>query len=110
MPSPRTPKASVTSRVPVLGNEHGKPSLEAVMQRRDDQQQGRLGHPSAVGERISEGLETLGLGQLADGWSTGRSGRQAEPTGSAAPMLLATAVLTGAGSATPVMISVMRTA
>ena len=100
------------ARVRVLGYEDGKPSLEALMQRRDDQRQGRLGHPSAVGERISEGLETLGLGQLADERvqygpvHDDRRNRRVPPPS----MLLSYLVSTGAGSAAPVTISVMRSA
>jgi hypothetical protein len=54
------------ARVAVLRDEDREAAFEPRVQGRDDQRQGRLGHPSALRKGMSKGLETLGLGEGAD--------------------------------------------
>jgi hypothetical protein len=111
---PQEPACRVgeVTRVPVFRDEHREPAFEPLVQSRDDQRQRRLGHPSTLGERIREGLETLGLSQDADErvqYGPVHDDRRNRPV-PPPPMLLSYFVSTGAGSAAPVTSSVMRSA
>ena len=98
------------ARVAVLRDEDREAAFESLVQRRDHQRQGRLGHPSALRKGIREGLETFGLGERADErmeYGPVHDDRRNRPVPPPS-MLLSYFVSAGAGSAAPVTISVMR--
>ena len=54
------------ARIDVLGDEADERTLEALVERRQHDRQGGLGHPRTGGQRLREGGEALVVHELAD--------------------------------------------
>jgi hypothetical protein len=67
------------ARVGVLGNEHGEPSAQALVQGREDDRKRRLGDAGALRQRLGERDEALVLDELGQQRMEGRTVHDERP-------------------------------